>query len=103
MLTMDGFDGGCIELNNEYAHQICGWLPYQLDLTQVAEKGDTAELNVVLTRRNTFGPLHALPALVGAYGPENWVTEGSSFTMDQYVLLPAGLTHQPELIIEEVK
>ena len=38
MLQMPGFDGGCIELNNDYAHQICGWAPYQMDVTQVAEK-----------------------------------------------------------------
>ena len=103
MLQMPGFDGGCIELNNDYAHQICGWAPYQMDVTQVAEKGDVAQLNVVLTRRNTFGPLHALPARAGAYGPWNWRTEGGSFTMDQYTLLPAGLTQQPTLVIDDVK
>ena len=101
-IAMDGFDGGCIELSNDYAHRICGWQPYRLDVTDVAAKGDTALLNVVLTRRNTFGPLHALPALVGAYGPGNWLTEGPSFTMDAYTLLPAGLTHRPNLVVEEV-
>lgn len=49
-------------------------------------------MTVVLTRRNTFGPLHALPAKVGAYGPMNWITEGRSFTLDAYALLPTGLT-----------
>ena len=100
-IEMDGFDGGCIELGNDYAHQICGWAPYRLDVTEVAAKKDTALLNVVLTRRNTFGPLHALPALVGAYGPGNWITEGASFTMDAYALLPAGLTRRPNLIVEQ--
>ena len=103
MLRLNGFGGGCVELVNDYAHQICGWAPYELDLTDVAAKGDTAQLNVVLTRRNTFGPLHALPAIEGAYGPGNWITEGGSFTMAQYVLLPAGLTQQPELVVERVK
>mgnify|MGYP001131483876 FL=1 len=67
----------------------------------MAAQGDTALLNVVLTRRNTFGPLHALPALVGAYGPGNWITEGPSFTMDAYALLPSGLTHRPNLVVEK--
>lgn len=102
-LRMPGYDGGCLELANDYAHQICGWAPYELDVTQVAEKGDTALLNVVLTRRNTFGPLHALPALAGAYGPGNWRTEGDGFTMEQYTLLPAGLTQQPSLVIADVQ
>lgn len=100
-IEMDGFDGGCIELNNDYAHRICGWQPYRLDVTDVAAQGDTVLLNVVLTRRNTFGPLHALPALVGAYGPGNWITEGPSFTMDAYALLPSGLTHRPSLVVEK--
>ncbi|MDD3107963.1 MAG: glycosyl hydrolase [Alistipes sp.] len=102
-VQMDGFDGGCLELSNEESRQVCGWAPYELDLTQVAAKGETAQLKVVLTRRNTFGPLHALPARAGAYGPGNWTTEGESFTMDQYVLLPAGLTQQPNLVVEQVK
>ena len=29
--------------------------------------------------------------------------EGGSFTMDQYTLLPAGLTQQPTLVIDDVK
>ena len=99
-LTVDGFDGGCLELLNEGSHQICGWAPYELDLTQAARNGEPALLNVVLTRRNTFGPLHQVPALVGAYGPGNWTTEGDSFTMERYMLLPAGLTHRPSLLLE---
>ena len=99
-LTVDGFDGGCLELLNEGSHQICGWAPYELDVTQAARKGEPALLNVVLTRRNTFGPLHQVPELVGAYGPGNWTTEGDSFTMERYMLLPAGLTHRPSLLLE---
>ena len=90
----------CVELLNEGSHQICGWAPYELDLTQAARNGEPALLNVVLTRRNTFGPLHQVPALVGAYGPGNWTTEGDSFTMERYMLLPAGLTHRPSLLLE---
>ena len=46
-LTVDGFDGGCLELLNEGLHQICGWAPYELDLTQAARNGEPALLNVV--------------------------------------------------------
>ncbi len=82
---------------------MAAWAPYRLDVTEEALKGIPAEMTVVLTRRNTFGPLHALPARMGAYGPFHWVTEGDNFTMDRYVLLPAGLTHKPMAITEKTR
>ena len=51
-------------------------------------------LDVVLTRRNTFGPLHQLPARIWAYGPEMFVSEGDAFT-NGYVLFRSGLLESP--------
>ena len=48
------------------------------------------ELTLVGTRRNTFGPLHLVPAIDTAYGPGHFVTEGDSWD-DDYVLIPSGL------------
>ena len=52
-------------------------------------------IQIVLTRRNTFGPLHQLPAIVEAYAPDNFVTTGENWS-DGYVLLPYGLMKDPE-------
>ena len=87
-----GYAGACLKTTDGETAQMACWPPYRLDVTASAAKRKPAEVTVVLTRRNTFGPLHALPAKVGAYGPMNWITEGRSFTLDAYALLPAGLT-----------
>ena len=47
-------------------------------------------VEVVLTRRNTFGPLHYAPVLAGAYGPEIFLPEGKDYT-DSYSLISQGL------------
>ena len=95
-LKVPSYDGACLKTSDG---QMAAWPPYRLDVTEAAEKGEPAEVTVVLTRRNTFGPLHALPARMGAYGPMHWTTEGKSFTMEKYVLLPAGLTSAPTAVV----
>lgn len=42
------------------------------------------KFTVCLTRRNTFGPLHALPAKASAYGPWSFRTKGDDYS-DAYV------------------
>ena len=95
-LEVPSYDGACLKTADG---QVAAWSPYRLDVTEAAKKGEPAEVTVVLTRRNTFGPLHALPARMGAYGPMHWTTEGKSFTLEKYVLLPAGLTYAPTVVV----
>lgn len=96
LLEVPSYDGACLKTADG---QMAAWSPFRLDVTEAAKKGEPAEVTVVLTRRNTFGPLHALPARMGAYGPMHWTTEGKSFTLEKYVLLPAGLTYAPSVVI----
>ena len=49
------------------------------------------KIEVSLTRRNTFGPLHYAPVLCGAYGPELFVEDGETYT-DNYCLIPQGIS-----------
>ena len=51
---------------------------------------DLRGIEVVLTRRNTFGPLHELPKKAGSYGPYNFLTEGDHWS-EEYVLYEQGL------------
>lgn len=58
--------------------------------TTIIRPTDRIDVEVVLTRRNTFGPLHQATKNVHSYAPSNFVTEGNEFTMD-YVLIEQGL------------
>ena len=95
VLHLDGFDAACVKVGE----QVIGFAPYQLDVTKFA--GREVCLEYMLTRRNTFGPLHECPAVVGGYGPGNFVTEGAQFCGDQYALLPQGMTKRVWFTVEE--
>jgi len=71
------------------------WHPYEVDITDEVKSGAKAiELEIVLTRRNTFGPLHQIPLIDVGYGPGNFTTGGVRFS-DSYMLYPAGLLAPP--------
>jgi hypothetical protein len=87
-----GFEAACIVVEDASgAAGLIAWQPYEVELGAGAER---VAFDVVLTRRNTFGPLHALPLRAGAYGPGNFRTTGQNWT-DEYVLYPAGLLQEP--------
>jgi hypothetical protein len=81
------FEAACCKVSGK----IIAFPPYQAEI-DISE--ETLDLEVFLTRRNTFGPLHQVPLRTGAYGPGNFITEGVSFT-DAYQLYPAGLLEPP--------
>lgn len=85
------FGGACVKARKGENSTMIAYAPFIQD---VPEGEDDLWLDVVLTRRNTFGPLHYLPAKPWAIGPENFVTSGSSWS-DDYVTLPAGLLEAP--------
>ena len=74
------------------------WQPYEADVTGMVENG-VLRVTDVLTRRNTFGPLHQVPALAYAYGPENFETTGDRFS-PAYSLVEAGLMETPAFRLE---
>ena len=84
------FTGGCFKIiTKDGTVQVCGWDPYEADVTEAVKAGQSIDLCVVGTRKNVFGPLHQLPAIAGACGPGNFVTGGAAWT-DQYVLIDSG-------------
>ena len=72
LVTVEGPDGS--------GKQILGWEPYEADVTEWLKTGFNVTL--VCTRKNLFGPLHVVPAVTGAVGPDTFVTGGGSFTED---------------------
>lgn len=86
----EGFEGSCLKLLGEDQETMIAFAPYKGEVRGL--KG----IQVILTRRSTFGPLHQLPAKAFAYSPENFVTAGEEWS-DAYVFLPQGLMKEPEI------
>jgi hypothetical protein len=78
--------------------RMMAWQPYEADITEAVAAGGAFDLEVVLTRRNTFGPLHQVPLIDGAYGPGNFTTGGPTWSQ-AYMLLPAGLLEPPAVLV----
>ncbi|QHI70076.1 glycosyl hydrolase family 2 protein [Tichowtungia aerotolerans] len=73
--------GACVRVNG----QILGWDPFEAEVD-----GELAEVDVVLSRRNTFGPLHDTERVRPWNGPDHWLTEGAEYS-DAPLLIPSGL------------
>jgi len=86
------FGGACVKVRRGEQSNMVAFAPYIQDVPQ--GDGDLW-IDVVLTRRNTFGPLHVLPAKTGSVGPETFLTGGANWT-DGYSTLPAGLLSVPQ-------
>ncbi|HML74078.1 MAG TPA: glycosyl hydrolase [Anaerohalosphaeraceae bacterium] len=98
MIELPQLDAACVKVHrSDNAPDMIAWPPYRLDITNPAKDG-FVELELVLTRRNTFGPLHQNPLRAGAYGPENWITGGSGWSQN-YMLWPTGLLQEPAVIV----
>lgn len=98
-LKIDDFGGALIKAGVGEEAVMLPWKPYTADVSKVISD-EHLEVTYVLTRRNTFGPLHQYPVRVEFYGPDNFVTEGDTFT-NSYGLLPTGMLTKPKLTIKE--
>jgi hypothetical protein len=95
ILSFPGFEAACVKVRSTTGpDRMVAWQPYEADITSEVEAGESVELDVILTRRNTFGPLHLASVYSWAYGPESFVTEGESFCKE-YALIPSGLLQAP--------
>ena len=74
-----------------------GFAPFRLDVTREIREGKPVCLEATYTRRNTFGPLHLIPALAFAYSDCSFKTTGSEFTTD-YAIVPAGFVKGIRLV-----
>lgn len=98
-IELEKFEAACIKVVSAgNTDKIISWKPYEADITEELSSGDEILLETVLTRRNTFGPLHSVPAILPAYGPEAFITEEDKFSKD-YMLIPSGLLSEPKISI----
>ncbi len=68
------------------------WEPYTADITRGVTEGCELEITAVHTRRNTFGPLHQLPAIAGSYGPFSFRSSGRHWS-DDYVFIDSAIPY----------
>ncbi len=102
ILSVPKFEAACLNVRSGKESRIIAFPPYETDVTDLLEPGKPLEIEVVLTRRNTFGPLHQVPLKAPAYGPDNWHTQGEGFS-DSYMLYPAGILEPPVLYMVDIQ
>ena len=98
-LVTPKFEGACVMAA---PGKIIPWPPYEADITAEARQGGELPVQVVLTRRNSFGPLHQVPLRSSGYGPGNWTTDGKGWSQN-YQLYPAGLLEAPAISLRAEK
>ncbi|MDD7985267.1 glycosyl hydrolase [Lentisphaera marina] len=94
-LRLPQIGGACAKLDD----QVLGWDPFEAKLSG---KEELVDLKIVLTRRNTFGPLH--DSVPGRYwiGPQHFTTEGDEWS-DECVFVESGLLEVPLVYINQEK
>ncbi|MBN1508343.1 MAG: hypothetical protein JW955_15955 [Sedimentisphaerales bacterium] len=96
-LELPRFEAACAKVSSEgHPPRMIAWQSYETEITADARDGDTVLVDVVLTRRNTFGPLHLVPKRSDAYGPGHWTTAGRQWS-DNYQFWESGLLAAPQL------
>ncbi len=90
MLAPGKFHGALVRVTTPAGTTRLGWEPLEADITDAVRTGADVELTLVGTRRNTFGPLHLVPAIQGAYGPMHFKTRGEAWS-DDYVFIDSGI------------
>jgi hypothetical protein len=99
-LRFPRIEGACIVVGEGRDRKVIPFRPYECDVTATARRGGKVPVRVILTRRNTFGPLHQLPVKAAAYHPGSFRTDGKAWS-DSFVLYPAGLLAPPELVFRQ--
>lgn len=72
------------------------WKPFVCDLEGLADENGDILAELILTRRNTFGPLHLVPVRQDWIGPESFRSQGRDWA-DEYQVVPTGLASAPKL------
>jgi hypothetical protein len=97
-LALPGVAAACVTFRSpsNAASRVAPWAPFACDLAGLADADGRVIVELALTRRNTFGPLHLLPVDQMWIGPDSFRSEGDNWT-DSYQLIPAGLLAAPEV------
>lgn len=98
LLEIPDFQAALVKVDPGQPDQkIIAWQPNRVEITENLEGADELDLEVVLTRRNAFGPLHHTP-FTFTTGPRHFLSTGKNFTLN-YMLYPSGILETPRLLI----
>ena len=98
-LKLNGLEAACAVVGETDTEKLIAWEPYTADISTYIGK-ENIPVKIILTRRNTFGPLHEVPLIQVGTGPTNYITEGDAFSPKCH-LYPSGLTKVPIIEVLE--
>lgn len=91
-ICIPDWKGSCLKAVGDTAVLI-PWAPY------TAETDGLSEVEVILNRKNTFGPLHQRQRHPPYCEPASFMTEGNDWS-DNYILEAQGLLERPDIAVE---
>jgi hypothetical protein len=93
LVRVPSYEGAYVKLRSGNACVMLPWRPNEACMTLA----QTLEVEVSITRKNTFGPLHMKNAHPGFTGPGSFMPGTGQFSLEP-VLLPSGLLASVELL-----
>ncbi len=98
VLEVPDFQGACIKVDpGKENEKILAWQPNQVEVTDNLKGTQLMTLKVILTRSNSFGPLHHVP-FATVTSPQTYLSRGKNFTKN-YTLYPSGILENPRLLL----
>lgn len=99
-LEIKEFKGACIKVLSDEHEKILAFPPYEIDITDIVRAQESLSLELILTRRNTFGPLHQNPNNTGGVDPNSFIRTGDGFMDDGYGLMEQGVFGDIKLMVK---
>ena len=94
-LSIPSFEGACVKVSaGDKTAPTIAWPPYEADVTELIALQKPLTIDVVLTRRNTFGPLHQIPLRAGRLR-SGQLDHGRKKFHQQLHALPSGPSRSP--------
>lgn len=94
-LKLPKIGGSCAIASCHGSTQCIPW-PWSTSRWERVDAGESLRVQVVLNRRNTFGPLHRFPRKQPYIAPDSFTCEDAK----RYCLYPMGMLQEPELCYE---
>lgn len=92
-VSVGSFKGAFVRVTTSQESTVLPWPPYEYVFKPCSGE---LTIEIFVTRRNTFGPLHQVPLYSQWYAPENFTWSDDRFTY-QYNLVENGLFEPPSI------
>jgi len=92
LLKVPSYEGAYLKVSSANKTKMISWRPNEVSLVL----GENLELEICITRKNTFGPLHLKDPVPNATGPHSFVPGKDGFSLEP-VLIESGLLKPVEI------